>query len=145
MSLELEETAASADEAAPRRNSRSSDFDRELGAKLRAARISAGMTQTAFGQAIGVSFQQVQKYETGRDRVAASTLQKLGEVLGIHPGEFFGETTAPVGGVAELWEAMSMAVALQKIGRASIRKRMAALIEVLASQDMADGVADGSQ
>ena len=87
----------------------------------------------------------MQKYETGRDRVAASTLQKLGKVLGIHPGEFFGETTAPVGGVAELREAMSMAVALQKIGRASIRKRMAALIEVLASQDMADGVADGSQ
>ena len=66
-------------------------------------------------------------------------------MLGIHPGEFFGETTAPVGGVAELREAMSMAVALQKIGRASIRKRMAALIEVLASQDMADGVSDGLQ
>ena len=33
------------------------------------------MNQTAFGQAIGVSFQQMQKYETGRDRVAAGTLQ----------------------------------------------------------------------
>ena len=90
------------------------------------------MTQTAFGQAIGVSFQQVQKYETGRDRIAAGTLQKLGGVLGIHPGEFFGETTAPVGGVAELREAMSMAIALQKIGRASVRKRIVALIEELA-------------
>ena len=103
-----------------------------MGAKLRAARISAGMTQTAFGQAIGVSFQQVQKYETGRDRVAAGTLQKLGEVLGIHPGEFFGETAAPVGGTAELREAMSMAVAVQKIRRASVRKRIVALIEELA-------------
>ena len=145
MSLEPEETAALADEAAPRRNSRSSDFDREMGAKLRAARISAGMTQTAFGQAIGVSFQQVQKYETGRDRVAAGTLQKLGEVLGIHPGEFFGETTAPVGGVGELREAMSMAIALQRIKNRSTRKRFTALIEVLASQDMADGVSDGLQ
>ncbi len=145
MSLEPEETAASADEAAPRRNARSSDFDREMGAKLRAARVSAGMTQTAFGQAIGVSFQQVQKYETGRDRVAAGTLQKLGGVLGIHPGEFFGETTAPVGGVAELREAMSMAIALQRIKNRSTRKRFTALIEVLASQDMADGVSDGLQ
>ncbi len=132
MSLELEERAASADEAAPRRNARSHDFDRELGAKLRAARVSAGVTQTAFGQAIGVSFQQVQKYESGTDRVAAGTLQKLGGVLGIHPGEFFDGTTAPVGGVAELREAMSMAVALQKIRRASVRKRIVALIEELA-------------
>ena len=135
MSLEPEETAASAGEAAPRRNSRSGDFDREMGAKLRAVRVSAGMTQTAFSQAIGVSFQQVQKYETGRDRVAASTLQKLGKVLSIHPGEFFGETTAPVGGVAKLREAMSMAVALQRIKNRSIRKRFTALIEVLASQE----------
>ena len=65
-------------------------------------------------------------------RVAAGTLQKLGKVLGIHPGEFFGETTAPVGGVAELREAMSMVVALQRIKNRSIRKRFTAMIEVLA-------------
>ena len=44
------------------------------------------MTQTVLGEAIGVSFEQVQKYETGKDRIAARTLKKLAEVLGIHPG-----------------------------------------------------------
>ena len=127
----------SADEAAPQRNALSYEFDRELGAKLRAARMGAGMSQTALGKAIGVSFQQMQKYESGRDRVAAGTLQKFGEVLGIHPGEFFGETAAPVGGVAELREAMSMAVALQKIRSPSVRKRMIVLLEEIAGQDMA--------
>ena len=138
MSLEPElparEPEASADEAAPRRNARSRDFDQELGAKVRAARVSAGMNQTALGKALGVSFQQVQKYESGRDRIAAGTLQKLGEVLSIHPGEFFGETTAPVGGVAELREAMSIASAMQRIASPSVRKHFAALVEELAGQ-----------
>ncbi len=75
------------DDDARKRNARSRDFDRELGAKLRAVRVSAGMNQTAIGKAIGVSFQQVQKYESGTDRVAAATLQKLGDVLGMHPAE----------------------------------------------------------
>ena len=134
MSLEpempVQEPVASADEAAPRRNARSRDFDRELGAKLRAARVSTGMNQTALGKALGVSFQQVQKYESGRDRIAAGTLQKIGGVLGIHPGEFFGETTAPVGGVAELREAMSIAATMQKVvspvvSSASLERRRA--------------------
>ncbi len=138
MSLEPEAPArepAAPDDAAPKRNSRSSDFDQEMGAKLRAARVSAGMNQTALGKAIGVSFQQVQKYESGRDRIAAGTLQKLGGVLGMHPAEFFGETTAPVGGVAELREAMSIAATMQKIASPSVRKRFASLIEMLAGQE----------
>ena len=96
------------------------------------------MNQTALGKALGVSFQQVQKYESGRDRIAAGTLQKIGGVLGIHPGEFFGETTAPVGGVAELREAMSIAATMQKVVSPVVRKRLGALIEVLAGQDTAE-------
>ena len=92
------------------------------------------MNQTALGRALGVSFQQVQKYESGRDRIAAGTLQRIGEVLGIHPGEFYGETAAPVGGVAELREAMSIAATMQKIASPSVRKRFAALVEELAGQ-----------
>ena len=135
MSLETEAPApepAAPDDAASKRNSRSSDFDQEMGAKLRAARVSAGMNQTALGKTIGVSCQQVQKYESGRDRIAAGTLQKLAGAFGMHPAEFFGETTAPVGGVAELREAMSMAATMQKIPSRSVRKRIVALIEELA-------------
>ncbi len=147
MSLETEVPArepAATDDAAPKRNSRSSDFDQEMGAKLRAARVSAGMNQTALGKAIGVSFQQVQKYESGRDRIAAGTLQKLGGVLGMHPAEFFGETTAPVGGVAELREAMSIAATMQKIASPLVRKRFASLIEMLAGQETIEHKVDQS-
>ncbi len=139
MSVEFEVSAegpaAPSDKAASKRNARSSDFDRELGAKIRAARLSAGMTQAALGVAVSVSFQQMQKYESGRDRVAAGTLQKISDVLGIHPREFFGKAPAPVGGVAELREAMSIAASVQRIPSSPLRRRFLALIEELAGQD----------
>ncbi len=122
-------------EGKPRRNAKSVDFDREIGAKIRAVRIAADMTQTQLGRAIGVSFQQVQKYETGRDRITAGTLKTIGAVLDVHPGEFFGETSAPSGNMADLREAMSIAVTMQKITNRNVRKRFTALIEVLAGQD----------
>ena len=138
MSLEIEAPApepAAPDDAAPKRNARSREFDQGMGAKLRAARVSAGMNQTALGKTIGVSCQQVQKYESGRDRIAAGTLQKLARVFGMHPAEFFGETPANIGGVAELREAMSIAATMQKIPSRSVRKRIVALIEMLAGQE----------
>ena len=119
-----------------KRNSKSSDFDRELGAKLRATRLSTGINQTTLGIAVGVSFQQIQQYELGQIRIAAGTLQKIGEALGIHPGEFFNEATAPIGGVADLREAIRMAMAVQRISNPSMRERLTRLIEDLAGQNM---------
>ena len=150
MSLELQapvQDPAATDDAVSKRFSNkasSADFDRELGAKLRAARASSGMNQTALGKAIGVSFQQVQKYESGTDRIAAGTLQTLGKVLGVHPAEFFGKTPAPVGGVAELREAMRLAATMQKIASPSVRKRLAALIEMLAGEEVIEQDVDQS-
>ena len=64
--------------------------EKEIGARIRLARVEARMSQTTLGQRIGVSFQQVQKYEKGRDRVAASLLHDLGEILG-KPSAWFIE------------------------------------------------------
>ena len=60
-----------------------------IGARLRALRVAAGMSQTTLGEVIGITFQQIQKYEKGKDRIAASTLQVLAAALGVHPGSFF--------------------------------------------------------
>ena len=127
---------------APKRNGKSSGFDRELGAKLRAARLSAGINQTALGIAIGVSFQQIQQYELGQVRIAAGALQAFGEVLGIHPGDFFDEVAAPIARVADLREAIRMAAAVQRISNLSTRERLTALIEGF-GQDMDDHVSEG--
>ena len=67
------------------------DIDRIVGARIRTLRKAQGMTQTALGQAIGVSFQQLQKYEKGTNRLGASRLQKMAQVLGVPLSVLFGE------------------------------------------------------
>lgn len=57
--------------------------DIHVGLKIRAHRALAGMSQSELGDAIGVSFQQVQKYERGANRVSASSLFKIARGLGL--------------------------------------------------------------
>lgn len=62
--------------------------DREIGARIRARRLDIGMSQIKLGQAIGVTFQQIQKYEKGVNRVSASTLIDVSQALESNPGDF---------------------------------------------------------
>jgi|APHot6391423262_1040250.scaffolds.fasta_scaffold12791_1 transcriptional regulator with XRE-family HTH domain len=57
------------------------EIDREIGQRIRLARKQAKLSQSELGQAIGVTYQQVQKYENGTDRVAASRLVQIATVL----------------------------------------------------------------
>jgi transcriptional regulator with XRE-family HTH domain len=80
--------------------------DRHVGAQLRLRRAQIGMTQAELGNKLGLSFQAVQKYETGENRVSASRLYQLARVLAVPPGYFFegletGTVEPPVAG-AEL-------------------------------------------
>ena len=119
-----------------RRNGRSEDFDRELGAKLRAIRIFLCVSQAELGLAIGISSQQIQNYELGRYRIAASTLQDLGDALGVHPGAFFLEMPAPCGGIADLRSAMRMAAAVQQIPSVSQRERLSTAIDKICQESV---------
>src|SRR5437879_13800632 len=66
---------------------KSGPLDAMVGARIRMFRINHGMSQTALAERIGVSFQQVQKYEKGANRVGASRLSQIASVLGITVGE----------------------------------------------------------
>jgi transcriptional regulator with XRE-family HTH domain len=57
--------------------------DKKIGARIRARRLAIAMSQEALAHKLGVSFQQVQKYEKGVNRVAASTLLDLAEALDV--------------------------------------------------------------
>jgi transcriptional regulator with XRE-family HTH domain len=59
------------------------DIDREVGKRLRALREEAGISQTALGDGSGITFQQVQKYENGVNRVSVSRLMQFCDVLGV--------------------------------------------------------------
>jgi transcriptional regulator with XRE-family HTH domain len=63
--------------------------DVEVGHRIRIERLARGLSQTALANQLGVTFQQVQKYEKGVNRVGAGRLTKIAEVLGVAVGTFF--------------------------------------------------------
>ena len=65
------------------------NFNIHLGKKLRMRRLSLGLTQTKVAQAINVTFQQIQKYEKGSNRIGASRLYDLSRALGVGVSYFF--------------------------------------------------------
>ncbi len=119
-------------------------IDVHVGARLRVRRALLGMTQTNLGDAIGVSFQQMQKYERGTNRISASRLFDLSRVLDVPVEYFFEEIPSEVaasspatkrrGRVKELpsyesdpmatRETMELVRAYYKIGEPQIRKRL---------------------
>lgn len=72
------------------RNARSAtDIDVLIGRRLRAARQLKGLSQEALGEKVGVTFQQVQKYERGANRIAGSRLWSLAQTLDLPITYFF--------------------------------------------------------
>lgn len=63
--------------------------DAHVGKMLRTIRLAADFSQTDLGDMIGVQFQQIQKYETGRNRISASRLKAAANALGVHVEAFF--------------------------------------------------------
>src|SRR4051794_16027379 len=64
-------------------------LDVMVGAKIRIFRIHRRISQTDLAEQIGITFQQVQKYETGMNRVGAGRLSRIAAVLGVSIGELF--------------------------------------------------------
>ena len=115
------------------KSKRKPELEVVLGARLRAARVAAQMSQTALGATVGISFQQVQKYELGKDRIAASTLQNFAAALGVHPGSFYGDDMpAPAGSIPDVKAVMRIAEVAQRVHSPLVLKRLVALMEVLA-------------
>ena len=66
------------------------EIDQYVGSRMRVRRIEIGMSQEALGDQLGVTFQQVQKYERGANRISASRLFFLANALGVPIGFFYG-------------------------------------------------------
>jgi len=70
--------------------------DVHVGARLRQRRTLLGMSQEKLGEAVGLTFQQIQKYERGANRIGASRLYQLGQVLDVSVSYFFEEMPGEV-------------------------------------------------
>jgi transcriptional regulator with XRE-family HTH domain len=82
----------------PKKNSKVHQIDVQVGRRIRRRRWLRGLTQQELGQAIGVAFQQVQKYESGSDRISASRLFSVAKALDVPVDYFFDELALDVGG-----------------------------------------------
>jgi transcriptional regulator with XRE-family HTH domain len=119
-------------------------IDQHVGARIRMQRMVRGFSQTELGRAVGVTFQQVQKYEKGLNRVGASRLQRIANVLKVAPDFFFdGASVKAVGNsgsketaVIERFISSRDGIALSKafsnIGDAKTRRSIVALVERIA-------------
>lgn len=65
------------------------EVDAHVGRRLRQRRISLGITQEQLGTEFGLTFQQIQKYEKGQNRISAGRLYELSEILSVDVGFFF--------------------------------------------------------
>jgi transcriptional regulator with XRE-family HTH domain len=74
---------------------RSDAYDTALGQRVRAARKLNGLSQTQLATALNISFQQVQKYENGSNRISCSTLKLISAALGVAMVDLLGETGGP--------------------------------------------------
>src|SRR5947209_11593557 len=63
--------------------------DKYVGSRVRMRRIMLGMSQEKLGEALSLTFQQVQKYEKGTNRIGASRLQQISNILGVPVSFFF--------------------------------------------------------
>ena len=73
--------------------------DKHVGGRVRMRRLMLGLSQESLGEYLGLTFQQVQKYEKGVNRISASRLQQLSEILEV-PVPFFFEGAPPSQGTA---------------------------------------------
>ena len=81
------------------KESRANPIDVHVGTRIRLRRTLMGMSQERLGEALGLTFQQVQKYERGVNRVGASRLYDLSRVLDVPISFFYDDMPESVGGV----------------------------------------------
>ncbi|HEV7875013.1 MAG TPA: helix-turn-helix transcriptional regulator [Enterovirga sp.] len=126
-------------------------IDRHVGGRVRMRRMMIKMSQEKLGEALGLTFQQVQKYEKGTNRIGASRLQQIAGVLGVPVDYFFSgapQGDAPTEGFAEQaapgYEADLLTADGLKLLRAfhgikdqKVRRRIVELAQTLAGADAA--------
>jgi transcriptional regulator with XRE-family HTH domain len=115
------------------------DVEVQIGERIRSRRIQIGMSQVQLGQALGVTFQQVQKYEKGANRVSGGRLLKIAEALECDVTNFFEGLRGDAPRTAPLFskflstkEGVALVEAMVKIKTQELRRAVIDIAEKLA-------------
>lgn len=126
-------------------------IDQHVGSRVKMRRVLLGLSQEKLGEAIGLTFQQVQKYEKGTNRIGASRLQQISKTLNVPPAFFFegvpvseglGEIikdTTNTKGVSDFLmsaEGLQLNRAFTKIMDPKVRKRIIDLVITLSENEV---------
>ncbi len=124
-------------------------IDIQVGNRVRIRRMLIGMSQERLGDLLGLTFQQVQKYEKGVNRIGAGRLFEMSRILNV-PVDFFYEGVnaapappgeegqgAPVMEFVSSGEGLQLSLAFMKIKDAKVRKRVLDLVKSLAEEEAA--------
>ena len=127
--------------------------DKYVGSRVRMRRIMLGMSQEKLGEALGLTFQQIQKYEKGTNRVGASRIQQISEILQV-PVSFLFEGgpsgSAEAGGFAEgsspsyvsdllaTSEGLALTRAFTRIADPKLRRSIVDLVEQISARENPD-------
>lgn len=125
-------------------------IDKHVGSRVRMRRMMLSMSQEKLGDALGLTFQQVQKYEKGTNRIGASRLQQISHILQVPVSFFFeGAPHSPgySGGMSEApsptyvadflatSDGLSLTKAFMRIKNSKLRRRIVDLVEQIAGID----------
>ena len=129
-------------------------IDIHVGGRIRLRRTMLGMSQEKLGEQLGITFQQVQKYEKGTNRVGASRLQNIAAILGVPVAFFFEDAPGDAGeggteGLSEnsstyVVNFLSSSEGLQlnrsfvKISDPKVRRRIIDLVKAIAADSDTD-------
>jgi transcriptional regulator with XRE-family HTH domain len=121
-------------------------IDKHVGSRVRMRRMMMSMSQEKLGDALGLTFQQVQKYEKGTNRIGASRLQHIAQILQVPVSFFFegapnmpghtgmGEAPSPayVSDFLATSDGLSLTKSFMKVKSSKLRRRIVELVEQLA-------------
>ena len=125
-------------------------IDKHVGNRVRMRRMMIGMSQEKLGEKLGITFQQIQKYEKGTNRIGASRLQQIATVLSVPVSFFFEGAPVPEGAGGALSEPASPAYvsdflsssdglaltkAFMKVKDAKVRRRIVDLVEAMVAEE----------
>lgn len=125
-------------------------IDKHVGARVRMRRMMLNMSQEKLGNALDLTFQQVQKYEKGTNRIGASRLQHISNILQVPVSFFFegaphlpghsrgmGEAPSPpyVSDFLASTDGLTLIKSFMRIKNGKMRRRIVELVEQIAGQD----------
>jgi transcriptional regulator with XRE-family HTH domain len=115
-------------------------LDIKVGSKVRALRLERQMSQEKLGDALGLTFQQVQKYEKGTNRISAGRLQRIAAILEVPVSVFFADTKPSAGDAESLFDLVDTGSALRllrayaRIPSPALKRALTSLAEEIAGE-----------